>query len=90
MSELPDKATEDAASLLREKGWVVTPPADLKYGCFTDLFCCEPGTEPDGCVVDTNEHHLCIYAKGRTTKESCGHWKAWTPESLKAFWEAYK
>lgn len=45
---------------------------DLKYGCHCDL---EAGMEPDGCVIDTNSHHECIYAKPDMRKENCVYWQ---------------
>jgi hypothetical protein len=40
----------------------------LKYGCHVDL-------EPDGCVIDTGEHHYCIYAVDGMRKEQCRYWR---------------
>lgn len=49
----------------------------VKYGCFIDL--CEEGDEPDGCVIDEGEPHLCIYAERLVAqgkgKLDCKEWK---------------
>lgn len=42
-----------------------------KYGCHCDL---EDGMEPDGCVIDTDERHHCIYATHIDVKEQCKYW----------------
>ena len=48
----------------------------VRYGCHVDL---EEGQEPDGCVIDTNNHHDCIYAKDGMRKEQCEYWRICTP-----------
>ena len=50
---------------------------NIKYGCHCDL---EPVMEPDGCVIDENEHHKCIYAKFGMRKEQCEYWKIIIPK----------
>ena len=85
--KLPSAEMEHAAELLRSHGWIVTAPADCRYGCFCDLFSLNPGSEPDGCVIDQDRRSDCIYANGLERKEQCKYWKAWTPETLKAFWQ---
>lgn len=87
---LPSSEVENAANLLRSVGWIVTPPAKLNYGCFCDLFACEPGTKPDGCVIDEGRRHDCVYASKHKRKEQCEYWKAWTPETLADYWEKMK
>lgn len=42
------------------------------YGCHCDL---EEGMEPDGCVIDSNERHDCLYAAHIEVKEQCKYWK---------------
>ena len=42
-----------------------------KFGCHCDL---DPGMEPDGCVIDTNEHQLCVYANKGMKREDCKYW----------------
>ena len=44
----------------------------VKFGCHCDL---EEGMEPDGCVIDENDHALCIYAKEGMKKEDCEYWR---------------
>jgi hypothetical protein len=78
---------EAAAALLREAGWIVFPPSGVSYGCFCELGTCDPGTEPDGCVIDENRNSDCIYADAVGRKEACKYWKAWTPETLNVFWK---
>jgi len=87
METLPTPEMDAAAELLRSAGWVVTPPSGVRYGCFCDLFACEPGAEPDGCVMDEGRHQDCIYARKGARKEACEYWKPWTPETLAAFWK---
>ncbi len=85
---IPTAEEESAAALLRERGWVLTPPAEVNYGCFCDLASCHVGTEPDGCVIDENRPQDCIYSSvGR--KEKCQYWQPWTKETLAAFWKKY-
>lgn len=86
MSDLPSPEMETAAKLLRNAGWIVTPPKDLNYGCFCDLWACVPGTKPDGCVIDQDRRQDCIYAKDHERKETCKYWQAWTPETLAQYW----
>ena len=76
-----------AAQLLRNAGWSVTPPADVKHGCFCDLFAMEPGTEPDECVMDYGRPQDCTFATPGGDKWKCQYWKAWTPETLAAYWK---
>ena len=45
---------------------------EVRYGCYCDL---EPHMEPDGCVIDTEEYHYCVYAKKGMRKEQCGYWR---------------
>jgi hypothetical protein len=78
---------EEAAIILRNAGWIITPPSSVKYGCFLDLVCCASGTEPDGCVIDEARNEDCIYADRVGRKENCKYWKAWTAESLALFWK---
>lgn len=42
------------------------------HGCHYDL---EPHQRPDGCVIDTGEHHNCILARPGMTREQCEHWR---------------
>ena len=44
----------------------------LAYGCHVDL---EPGSHPDGCVIDTGDLADCIYAKEGMRKEQCQYWR---------------
>lgn len=91
-AELPTPEIEEAAQLLRTAGWLVTPPAEVRYGCFADLFAMDPGTEPDGCVIDNGDRDSCIYANGPgrvECKEQCKNWKAWTPATLSAYWKGF-
>jgi len=48
----------------------------VAHGCHVDL---GPDQEPDGCVLDENRPHLCIYAKRLSRdgkdKTACKHWK---------------
>lgn len=83
---MTEPTLEQAAEMLREAGWIVTPPAAQKYGCFCDLFAMNPGTEPDGCVIDEGRPQDCIYARGIKRKEQCQEWKAWTPQTLADYW----
>lgn len=48
----------------------------IRYGCHVDL---EPHMQPDGCVIDENNHQLCIYAKKGMRKEQCEYWKVIKP-----------
>jgi len=84
---LPTTEEEAAAKLLREAGWIVIGPTGVKHGCFCDLFSMKPGTEPDGCVIDTNTRSDCVYAKDRLHKESCEYWKPYTEETLAKYWK---
>jgi hypothetical protein len=68
---------EKAAKLLRSKGWSVTPPQEVQYGCFCDLFACDPGTKPDSCVIETSIRTDCTYAN---QKHDNGHYKIKTKE----------
>ena len=78
---------EQAAALLCNNCWTVTPPANApKFGCFCDLFTCKAGTEPDGCVIDDGRPQDCVYAAGISSKWFCKEWKAWTPETLATYW----
>lgn len=86
---IPTPEMDAAAELLRNAGWIVTPPSNCRYGCFCDLFAMEPGTEPDGCVIDQGRPQDCTYARGIKRKEQCSEWKAWTPETLAAFWKEH-
>jgi hypothetical protein len=81
---------------LRKNGWTVTPPtlSEIKYGCFLELY---NGQTPDNCVIDYDGRDECVYANEKIDgkyiidcKESCRHWRAWTPESLKAYWNSTK
>jgi hypothetical protein len=47
-----------------------------KYGCHVDL---KPGQEPDGCVIDKETLHDCIYAKEGMRKEQCHYWRIVLP-----------
>jgi hypothetical protein len=48
----------------------------VKYGCHVDL---DPGMEPDGCVIDEDQPHKCIYAKAGMRKEQCKYWRIVKP-----------
>jgi hypothetical protein len=48
------------------------PKSKPKWGCHCDL---EPHMQPDGCVIDTNDFHNCIYAKEGMRKEQCEYWQ---------------
>lgn len=55
----------------------LTPRLDeVKYGCHVDL---EEGVQPDGCVIDEDRHHQCIYAKQGMRKEQCKYWRIIQP-----------
>lgn len=45
---------------------------EVKYGCHCDL---EEGMEPDECVIDDANYHLCIYANADMVKEQCEYWQ---------------
>lgn len=62
---------ESAAKLLREKGWIVTKPANVKYGCFCELETCTHGTKPDSCLIDDKVPEMCTYAAGKTSPTEC-------------------
>lgn len=53
----------------------------IRYGCHVDL---DHGVHPDGCVLDTGDPSLCIYARGLAdagkTKWSCKWWKPILPK----------
>ena len=87
MTALPTPEIEQAAAALRAAGWIVTPPSEVRYGCFCDLFACEPGTEPDDCVIDQDRRQDCVLASRHKCKEACEYWRAWTPETLAAYWK---
>lgn len=84
---IPAPEHEAAAALLRAAGWIVTPPSEVRYGCFCDLFACPTGTEPDGCVIDDDCRSACIYAARHERKEECEYWKPWTAETLATYWK---
>ena len=52
-----------------------------KYGCHCDIESMPEDFEPDFCVIDTGEYHLCIYAKPGKQKEDCEYWREFTPKS---------
>lgn len=52
---------------------------EVHYGCHVDL---EPDIEPDGCVIDTEEFHNCIYAKPGMRKEQCEYWRIVLPRTV--------
>lgn len=48
----------------------------VRYGCHCDLeWDPMPGMEPDGCVLDENRPHHCIYAAGLVDKWECQYWR---------------
>lgn len=44
----------------------------VRYGCHCDL---DPDQEPDACVIDSGEPHLCVHAEGLACKEQCPYWR---------------
>ena len=63
----------DAADALKQVFGDQMDKTDIiRYGCHCDL---AYGQEPDGCVIDVGERHLCIYAKKHDRKEQCEFWK---------------
>ena len=59
----------DAADAVKQ---MATRLESVKYGCHVDL---EEAQQPDGCVIDTEEFHNCIYAKEGMRKEQCEYWR---------------
>ena len=47
-------------------------PEPMTYGCHCDL---EQYQIPDGCVIDSDERHNCVYANNVQKKEDCEYWK---------------
>lgn len=82
-TEPDDAAVSAAAELLRQAGWSIEPPADLRFGCHVELWSMPEGTEPDGCVIDDRDRSSCIYASDVQHKEQCRYWRRITPQSIK-------
>jgi hypothetical protein len=59
----------DAADAVKKMSTRLEP---VKYGCHFKL---EEDQQPDGCVIDTEEFHNCVYAKEGMRKEQCKYWR---------------
>ena len=67
---------DEISELLRKALDMAKEQKSCPFGCHCDL---EPGMEPDGCVLDENAPHHCIYAQklldNGKTKWDCEYWK---------------
>ncbi|GBQ85684.1 hypothetical protein AA14337_3137 [Acetobacter malorum DSM 14337] len=86
--DLPAKIRE-ARNILEAAGWKVTPPPPQgqQFGCFCEIETMQPGSKPDGCVIDDGLRENCVYAGRIDRKESCSFWRAWSEESIRKMWE---
>ena len=54
----------------------ILPYPPVKYGCHCDL---EEGAHPDGCLIDENKPHFCIFAEDLLQKgkgrNDCEYWR---------------
>ena len=48
---------------------------EITYGCHCDLESMDDDFEPDGCVIDEDNYHECIYAKEGMQKTDCEYWR---------------
>ncbi|AQT06521.1 hypothetical protein [Acetobacter persici] len=88
VEDLPTEIWE-ARDILEAAGWKVTPPPPQgqQFGCFCEIEAMEPGSKPDGCVIDDGLRENCVYADRIDRKESCSFWRAWSEESIRKMWE---
>lgn len=50
--------------------------SSIRWGCHVDL---DPGQQPDECVISSDKHSQCVYARKGMRPEQCEYWKPITP-----------